>query len=423
MPSYTYTAFREDDKKNIEIGTIDADSTAEARQQLRKKGLIPTTIKVVSGTENEGGLSANKNDTSNSLKPGAKDSKKSLPRLSLGQRIDFTTTIHALLSAGVPILEALMFVQHDVDNKKIQITCEELKRSIISGSTFAVSIAKHPNVFDKVYIGLIKAGEDSGEMEDTMGRLIELLKKQQIIKSKVIGALMYPAFLILVSIAAVTILLTFVFPAFEGMFAQLGGELPLPTKICMAMGKFIKSYWYIIGAIVAALIGVVVYLFKNPKTKRLIDIYSLKIPLINSLLVESNLSNFLSVLQVSYDAGIPIVECLRLAGLTLDNQHLRENVSKAIVKVQQGVHLSSALRATNAFPSLIMFLMSAGEQSGQLGEMLNHCVIQIDKRLDDVIDRMTKMIEPLMLIIMGFVVLFIALALYMPMFKSYTLMT
>ena len=422
MPSYTYTAFRENDTKNIEIGKIDAESTTEARSLLREKGLIPTKINIVSGTERKQETQETEEETTSGSKRG-KTGKKELPKLSLGQRIDFTTTIHALLSAGVPILEALMFVQHDVENKKIQITCEELKRSIISGSTFAVSIAKHPNVFDKVYIGLIKAGEDSGGMEDTLGRLIELLKKQQIIKSKVIGALMYPAFLILVSIAAVTILLTFVFPAFEGMFAQLGGELPLPTRICMSMGKFIKAYWYILGAIVAAFIGLVVYLFKNPKTKRLIDIYSLKIPLLNSLLVDSNLSNFLSVLQVSYDAGIPIVECLRLAGLTLDNQHLRENVNKAIIKVQQGVHLSSALRSTNAFPSLIMFLMSAGEQSGQLGEMLNHCVVQIDKKLDDVIDRMTKMIEPMMLIIMGFVVLFIALALYMPMFKSYTLMT
>ena len=417
MQTYTYTAFRESDKKNIEIGKIEAESTTEARQLLRQKGLIPTSINAA------GASGKNTNSESDGGDQHAGKNKKDLPGLSLNQKIDFTTTIHALLSAGVPILEALMFVQHDVGNKKIQLTCDELKKSIISGSTFAVSIAKHPNVFDKVYIGLIKAGEDSGEMEDTMGRLIELLKKQQIIKSKVIGALMYPAFLILVSIASVTILLTFVFPAFEGMFAQLGGELPLPTKICMSMGNFIKDYWYILLLIVAFLVGLVVYLFKNPKTKRLIDIYSLKIPLLNSLLIESNLSNFLSVLQVSYDAGIPIVECLRLAGLTLDNQHLRENVNKAIVKVQQGVHLSSALRATNVFPSLIMFLMSAGEQSGQLGDMLNHCVVQIDKRLDDVIDRMTKMIEPIMLVIMGFIVLFIALSLYMPMFKSYTLMT
>ena len=416
MPSFTYTAFRQDDRKNIEVGKIDADNMAEARQLLRQKGLIPTSINIISGTEKKVPTGKAKIKTKS-------QEDKGLPKLSLNQRIDFTTTIHALLTAGVPILEALMFVQHDVDNKKIQMTCEELKKSIISGSTFAVSIAKHPNVFDKVYIGLIKAGEDSGEMEDTMGRLIELLKKQQVIKSKVIGALMYPAFLIFVSIAAVTILLTFVFPAFEGMFAQLGGELPLPTKICMSMGNFIKTYWYILGLIIAILVGAVVYAFKNQRSRRLIDIYSLKIPLLKSLLIESNLSNFLSVLQVSYDAGIPIVECLRLAGLTLDNYHLRENVNKAIIKVQQGVHLSSALRATNAFPSLIMFLMSAGEQSGQLGEMLNHCVIQIDKRLDDVIDRMTKMIEPLMLIVMGGIVLFIALALYMPMFKSYTLMT
>ena len=414
MANFTYTAYRVNNPKSIESGRLEADNALEARNLLRQKGLVPTSLNAVEGYNNSA--------LQKIVNKGRDSGVVVMPKLTLNQRVDFTTTIHALLSAGVPIIEALMFVQSDVGNKKIQIVCSELKKSIISGSTFAMSIAKHPKVFDKVYIGLIKAGEDSGEMEDTMGRLIELLKKQQIIKAKVIGALMYPAFLILVAVAAVTILLTFVFPAFEGMFQQLGGELPLPTRICMSAGKVIKEYWWAIVLVLAAISSGIYVAFRTEASRRVIDTYSLKIPLLSDLLVESNLSNFLSVLQVSYDAGIPIVECLRLAALTLDNYFLRDSVSKAVVKVQQGVHLSAALRATNAFPTLIMFLMSAGEQSGQLGDMLNHCVVQIDKRLDDVIDRMTKMIEPLMLIIMGGIVLFIALALYMPMFKSYTLL-
>ena len=419
MPSYNYIAFKKSNPKSVETGKIEAENTSEARSMLVQKGLIPTSLNVAGGSS--GGSGEVKRFDLKTIKIGSKKAT-GIPKLSLKQRIDFTTTIHALLNAGVPILEALMFVQNEVGNKKIQQACSELKKSIISGSTFAMSIARYPNVFDKVYIGLIKAGEDSGEMESTMGRLIELLKKQQVIKSKVIGALMYPAFLIFVAVAAIVILLTFVFPAFEGMFASLGGELPLPTKICMNAGKVIKEYWWVILISISIVIAGIYYAFRTEASRRIIDTYSLKIPLLSSLLTESNLSNFLSVLQVSYDAGIPIVECLRLAGLTLDNYFLRDSVGKAIIKVQQGVHLSTALRSTNAFPSLIMFLMSAGEQSGQLGDMLNHSVIQIDKRLDDVIDRMTKMIEPLMLVVMGGIVLFIALALYMPMFKSYTLL-
>ena len=414
MTVFNYIAFKQSNPNSKESGKIDADNITEARGMLRQKGLIPvnlTAATIETGVKKDAGISF-----------GNQKNSSVLPKLSLNQKIDLTTTIHALLTAGVPIIEALMFIQNDVGNKKIQKTCFELKKSIISGSTYATAVARHPNVFDKVYIGLIKAGEDSGEMEDTMGRLIELLKKQQVIKSKVVGALMYPAFLILVAIAAVTILLTFVFPAFEGMFAQLGGELPLPTVLCMNAGKAIKAYWYIILVIVVLFALLVWYAFRTEASRRVIDKYCLKIPLLSNLLIESNLSNFLAVLQVSYDAGIPIVECLRLAGLTLDNFTLRDSVSKAIIKVQQGVHLSTALRSTNTFPSLIMFLMGAGEQSGQLGDMLNHCVVQIDKRLDDVIDRMTKMIEPIMLVVMGGIVLFIALALYMPLFKSYTLL-
>ena len=240
--------------KALESGRIEADNIIDARAQLKQRGLIPTNLTVTGG---------DKSDLKNIIEEKKKKAKTVLPKLKLSQKIDFTTTIHALLNAGVPIIEALMFVQREsTGNKKIQQTCAELKRSIISGSTFALSIAKHPNVFDKVYIGLIKAGEDSGEMENTMGRLIELLKKQQIIKSKVIGALMYPAFLILVSLAAITILLTFVFPAFEGMFAQLGGELPLPTKICMNAGKFIKEFWWLMLMFVAGFSALIYYSFK-----------------------------------------------------------------------------------------------------------------------------------------------------------------
>ena len=415
MTIFNYVAFKQSNPNSKESGKIDADNITEARSALRQKGLVP--ISLAADTVAGGGGSKKSAPAVSLFK-----NPNVLPSLSLNNKIDLTTTIHALLSAGVPIIEALMFIQNDVGNKKIQRVCFELKKNIISGSTFATAIARHPNVFDNVYVGLVKAGEDSGEIEDTMGRLIELLKKQQIIKSKVIGALMYPAFLILVAITAVTILLTFVFPAFEGMFNQLGGELPLPTIICMSAGKAIKAYWYIV-LIIVFLIGVAVwYAFKTDASRKIIDKYCLKIPLLSNLLVDSNLSNFLAVLQVSYDAGIPIVECLRLAGLTLNNRTLRDSVTQAIIKVQQGVHLSTALRSTNVFPSLIMFLMGAGEQSGQLGDMLNHCVIQIDKRLDDAIDRMTKLIEPIMLVIMGGVVLFIALALYMPLFKSYTLL-
>jgi len=412
---YVYKAFKVNDMKSVETGKIDANSLSDARTALRQKGLIPTDL-TPAGSGSSGTIKDKTSNTSQAKKIDV------LPKISLNQKIDLTTTLHALLNAGVPIIEALIFVQKDVGNKKVQKICFELKKSIISGATFASAIARHPNVFDKVYIGLIKAGEDAGEMESTMGRLITLLKKQQKIRSKVVGALIYPAFLILVALAAIIVLLTFVFPAFEGMFASLGGELPIITVICMSAGKIIKLYWYIM-LFAVGIAGICVwYLFKWEPSRRIIDTYSLKIPLLSSLLTESNLSNFLAVLQVSYDAGIPIVECLNLAGLTLDNYYLRDNLTKAIVKVQQGVHLSTALRATNAFPTLVMFLMGAGEQSGQLGEMLNHCVTQIDKKLDDVIDRMTKMIEPIMLIVMGGVVLFMALALYLPLFKSYTLL-
>ncbi len=161
------------------------------------------------------------------------------------------------------------------------------------------------------------------------------------------------------------------------------------------------------------------FLLKWTPSRRLIDKYSLKIPLINQLIQFSNFSNFVSVLQVAYDAGIPVVDCLYLSNITLTNSTLKDKISLATAEVQQGKHLSVALRATKAIPNMILFMIATGEQSGRLGEMMYQATIFIDKTLDKVIDTMTKAIEPIMLIVIGGIVLVLALALYLPLFQSY----
>ena len=400
MPIYSYTALK---NKDVIKGTLEANNHKEARDLIRKMGYIPTKIMETG----KGGESEKKVDY------------KKINKLKLSERVEFTSTFQILVQSGIPVIEALMFIENDASNKKLKSVAQELRRQIMSGSTFADTVARYPEVFGQIYIGLVRAGEDAGELEKTMERLLELLKKEENIRGRVVGALMYPVFVILLAMVVTTVMLVFVFPAFAEMFETMDKELPWITRALMDMGVFLKTYWPAIPAIFGTVIFGSMFLLKWTPSRRFIDKYSLKIPLINQLIQFSNFSNFVSVMQVAYDAGIPVVDCLYLSNITLTNSALKDKISLATADVQQGKHLSVALRATKAIPNMILFMIATGEQSGRLGEMMLQATVFIDKTLDKIIDTMTKAIEPIMLIVIGGIVLVLALALYLPLFQSY----
>lgn len=406
MTRYNYTAYKNGTSEIVK-GQVEASNLREARTEVRAMGFTPTSI--VEADVNV------KNDKSNKNKK----SVPKIPKMGLAEQIDFTSTLQILAAAGIPIIESLLFIENDAAKLKMRQVAAELRRQIMNGGTFAGTIAKYPEQFGHVYIGLVKTGEDAGELEKTLERLLELLNKQAAIKSKVIGTLMYPVFVILLAVFIVIVMLVFVFPVFKDMFEQMGMQLPWITRVLMDMGLFLKANWYLIPLGFASIIFGINFLFRWKPSKWKIDEYVLKIPVLTKLVQFSNFANFISVMQVAYDAGVPILECLYLANLTLTNHTLETRVEEATVKIQQGQHLSAALRATRTMPKMILFMIATGEQSGRLGDMLGQAVSYIDKELDNIIDIMTKMIEPIMLIVIGTIVLVLASALYLPLFASY----
>ncbi len=402
MTIYNYVALK--NNKDIVTGKIEAESLRDARDQVRKLGFLPTKV-----TEEN----LKKDDVKKDDKPGMMKS------LGLQDKIEFTSTLQILAQAGIPIIESLMFIENDAAKLKQRLVSKELRRQIMGGATFADTVSKYPEIFGQVYIGLVKAGEDSGELEKTLERLLELLNKEANIRGKVIGTLMYPMFVIVLAVLIVLVMLMFVFPVFKDMFDNMGQELPWITATLMSAGIFLKTYWYFVPLIFIAIFGGLSFLFKWEPSKRKIDENVLKIPVLCDLIQYSNFANFIAVLQVAYDAGVPIIECLYLSILTLTNFTLKDQVAIATGKVQQGQHLSTALRATGVMPKMILFMISTGEQSGRLGDMMGQATKFIDKKLDTIIDTMTKMIEPIMLIVIGSIVLVLALALYLPLFGSY----
>jgi type IV pilus assembly protein PilC len=340
--------------------------------------------------------------------------------LTLQDKIDFTSTFQILIQSGIPVIESLIFIENDAAKLKLRLVSKELRRQIMAGSTFADTIAKYPSIFGQIYIGLVKAGEDAGELEKTLERLLELLKKELATKARVKGALFYPGFVVIVAMVIVTVMLVFVFPTFKDMFVNQGKTIPWITGALMSLGEFLKTYWITIPIIFATVIFGTIFLLNWTPSKKIIDKHVLRVPLFTDLIQFSNFSNFIAVMQVAYDAGIPIIDCLYLSNLTLTNFTLRDKISSATNKVQQGQHLSMALKTTHVMPKMILFMIATGEQSGKLGDMLFQATVFIDKQLDSIIDAMTRMIEPVMLVVIGGIVLILALALYLPLFQSYT---
>ena len=397
MTIYNYKALK--DNNEVVGGKIEADDLKTARENIRKLGLIPTKV----FEESEKVAAA----------------KVKLSPLSLQELIDFTSTFQTLIQTGVPLIEGLVFLEKDAVSSRIRLLAREIRKQVIAGATFADTVAMYKEIFGNIYVGLSRAGEDSGEMEKTMGRLVDLLKKQAAIKSKVIGTLIYPCFVILLAIVVVTVMIMFVFPAFRDMFETAGADLPIFTKICIQLGDFMKANWAVVIIVFVAIIASIITAFKNEVSRKIIDEFLLRVALIGDMLKYANFSNFITVMYVAYEAGIPIVDCLYLGNLTLDNWTLRNAISDSITKVQQGTHLSVALRSTKVLPSMVLFMIATGEQTGRMGEMLHQSVLYLDKELDKIIDALTRMIEPLMLLLIGGIVLFLALALYLPLFQSY----
>ena len=397
MPIFSYKALKAG--KEIVKGEVTASNLKDAREVIRKMGLVPTKI-----TEALESRTKKKGD---------------LGRLSLVEKIDFISTLQILLTSGIPAVESLMFMEQEASSKKIRDLSKTLKTQIMAGSTFADVLARYPDTFGYIFIGLVKAGEEAGELEKTLGRIRDLLTKQNNTKTKVIGTLMYPVFVICLACVIILIMLLFVFPTFKDMFAQQEKQLPWITDTMIKAGDFLKEFWYTIPIFIFAFVAFCYITYNWRPAREAFDKFVLKIPLIQNLVMYSNYSNFMSVLSVSYDAGIPVVDCLHLGVVTITNTLINNKLTSAITKVSQGLQVSQALKATKIMPKMLLFMVATGEQTGRLGEMLERSVNFLDRTLDNIIDTMTKMIEPIMLLVIGSIVLVMALALYLPLFQSY----
>ena len=398
MPIFKYTALK--NNREFVDGVVEALDYREARNKIVNLGFTPTKV------YSEDFIDDN---VYKDIEPSQGDVK----RLSLSQKISFTSELQTLLSSNIPILEALRVIEEHSPDKKICKICNTLSIGIKSGLTFAQSMDKYySKVFGPVYIGLVKTGEDSGELDVTLDRMLLMFRKQDSIKGKIVNASIYPCILIVMMLGLLILFAKFVFPAFAGAMAFNGAELPLMAKTLMGTMDFVNQFWWLLILGIGAFFGAFTSLLSNPKAKSKIDNFVLKIPALSDFIQYINLSNFMTVLQISYDAGLPIMSGMELANKTVGNFNIKSKIYNAINYLRGGKTLTEAFERSQAIPPVFMSAISAGEKSGTLGKMLKDVASTIDKKVDMTLEALTRLFEPTVIVIMGGAVLFVAVAFY-----------
>ena len=396
MAKFKYNALKDGNK--LISGEVEAIDLREARAKIRDLGFIPTKVYI------EGMLEEKVITT---------DFAKTLVHLKLSEKILFTSELEVLLSSGISILEALKTLETNSQNFKIKEICSTLQKSIISGSTFAEALEKfYSETFGHVFIGLVKTGENAGELEKTLSRMLILFRKQEDIRDKIINASTYPTVLVVMMLGLLILFSKFVFPAFAGVIFNNGGELPFMAQMLVDICNFVDNFWWLIIMGISAFIYSIITLFKNYNFKKSFDEFILKIPVISDFITYINLSNFMTVLYIAYEAGVPILSALELSNKTVGNITIKDKIINATNRMKNGTGFSEAFRSACVIPESLLSMVSAGEISGTMGKMFRDCANVIDKKIDLVLQTLSKLFEPTVVVILGGVVLFIAIAFY-----------
>jgi type IV pilus assembly protein PilC len=331
--------------------------------------------------------------------------------------LTFNQELLVLIKAGLPIIQALDTILEKSGKGKLTEVLQEVREDIKGGASLSDAFEKHSRVFSHLYIASIRAGEKTGDLPQTLRRFIMFIKRVEGFRKKVISAFIYPAILVTVAFLAVTVLLIYVVPTFTKIFTDAGSQLPLPTQILITFTTVLKRYiLLIVGIIVAAF----VFFRRWSMTEQgrfLVDGWKLRVPFVGTLVSTYAVAGFSRTFATILGSGIPIVEALRMSVGTLNNKVLERRLLEAIIRVEEGTMLSTAIEKVQIMPPLALRMMGVGETTGALEEMLGEISDYLEEEIDQKLQILTTAIEPAVMIIMGFIIGAIIITMYLPIFK------
>jgi len=329
----------------------------------------------------------------------------------------FTRQFSAMTTAGLPLIQCLDILAEQTENKHMAVIVKRISLDIQGGGTLAESMDKHKAVFSELYCQMVRAGEAGGILDTILNRLADYQEAAEKLRRKVKGALTYPVLVAIVAVGAVAALLTFVVPVFANMFKDMGGELPTPTKIVLACSNFMKAYilYMMAGTIIAVVAGL--RYKKTPKGQWQWDWMMLTLPLFGDLTRKSAVARFCRTLGTLLSSGVPIIDALTVTARTSGNKILEQGIYRTVEAISGGQSIAEPLKATGAFPPMVIQMIAVGERTGGLSDMLIRVSDFYDIEVEAAVEALTSMLEPLIIVILGGIIGAVLIAMYLPMFS------
>lgn len=407
MPMYAYKGIAASGK-NI-TGVKDADSPKTLRQVLRKDGVLVTSFELSKGGKAAKEANAKKGGLSRDVDLGGV-----FGGVKKADVANFTRQMATLLKAGIPLAEALGALVDQVTNIRLKTPLAEVRTMVNEGSSLADALAKHPRIFDELYVSMVRAGEVAGNLDEVLARLADFLEGAQKLKSKVQSAMIYPMVMVFVTVGIIGVLMVKVIPEITSMFTQQGKTLPINTRILIAVSGFMGGHW---KAILMAMIafGVLFVKWKGTKDgKQTWHRFVLKLPVVGQLVRTINVSRFARTLGTMLESGVPMLRALDTSKQIVANVILQQAIEDAKRAVTEGESLAQTLKKSGQFPPTMIHMVAVGERAGQLEQMLERVATTYESEVDVKLGRLTALLEPLILVVMGGVVAFIVFSILQP---------
>jgi len=390
MPTFTYTARAVNGE--LKTATIDAPSREEVVAQLRRQRM--SVVKV------------------------DEETKKTKARGSIKMRdiVIFTRQFSTMINAGLPLVQALDILAKQTENKALADVTRAVVFDVESGHTVADALGKHPNAFSELYVNMVAAGEAGGILDTILMRLATFMEKNDALIRKVKGAMIYPGVIMSVAVIAIAVLLLFVIPVFESMFASVGLALPLPTRIVIGLSRFLKSYWYLILGGMGGGVWLLKRYYASPSGKLAIDKMLLKMPVLGDVLRKSAVSRFTRTLGTLISSGVSILDGLEITAKTAGNRVIQDAIMASRASIAGGDTIAAPLQKSQVFPPMVISMIAVGEQTGGLDEMLSKIADFYDEEVDAAVSGLLSLLEPIMIVFLGVVVGGMVVAMYLPIF-------
>ncbi len=383
----------------VKKGNIEASDIEAARARLRLMKIQPTSVAPKKGF---------------SLSMPQLDFLK--PAVTTKDLVIFVRQFATMIDSGLPLVQCLDIQSKQAGNPTLREQLVEIKGAVESGTTFAESLKKFPKTFDPLFRNLIAAGEIGGILDTILNRLAVFMEKNEKLKRKVKGAMTYPLIVMFVAGLVVTVLLLKVVPTFESMFAEFGGDLPPPTKVVVTLSYFMQNNWWIMGGVIVGLIYGLKFTYGRPRGRLVIDAIMLKLPVFGDLIKKVAVARFCRTLGTMVSSGVPILDGLEICARTSGNVIIENAVLEARQAISEGRTIAEPLSEAGVFPEMVCQMISVGENTGALDIMLSKIADFYDDEVDQAVENLTSMMEPLIMLFLGIVVGGFVIAMYMPIF-------